>query len=149
MGSFGTRGLPAAALRSEAGFSLIELLVVLSIVLLLTTVAVPQFMRYLDRAKSDSAKVAIENIGTSLDMYRLDVGRYPTESEGLRALTSAPENLPRWNGPYLKRAGMTIDPWSREYRYAIPGKHGDYDLYSYGADAREGGEGPNKDVTSW
>lgn len=133
----------------EDGFSLVELLVVLSIILLITTVAVPQVLRYLDRANADSARIAIENIGTSLDMFRLDVGRYPNDEEGLNALIKAPDNVARWNGPYLKRAEMIIDPWSRPYRYKFPGRHGDYDLYSFAADDAQGGEGVNKDVTSW
>jgi len=134
---------------AENGFSLVELLVVLSIILLLSTIAVPQFLNYLDRAKRDGARVAIENIGASLDMYRLDVGRYPTQSEGLSALVKPPTNVPSWNGPYLKRADMLLDPWTRQYRYKHPGDHGAYDLFTWGSDDAEGGEGTNRDVTSW
>lgn len=134
---------------SDAGFSLVELLVVLSIVLILSTIAVPQFLNYLDRAKRDSARIAIENVGASLDMFRLDVGRYPNQSEGLAALMKSPPNLSGWNGPYLKRKDMLTDPWSQPYRYKSPGDHGSYDLYSFGADNREGGEGAARDVTSW
>lgn len=134
---------------AEEGFSLVELLVVLSIVLILSTIAVPQFLNYLDRAKRDGARVAIENIGASLDMYRLDVGRYPTQSEGLAALVKAPPNIASWNGPYLKRTAMLLDPWTREYRYKSPGDHGSYDLFSWAADNAEGGEGADRDVTSW
>lgn len=135
--------------NNDDGFSLIELLVVMSIILLITTVAVPQFLQYLDRAKSDSARVAVDNIGASLDLYKLDIGRYPTQTEGLQALLKTPDSVPRWNGPYLKRAEMIVDPWSNEYHYKSPGTHGAYDLFSYGADNAEGGDGVNKDVTSW
>lgn len=138
---------PAQA--SHDAWPLVELLVVMSIILLITTVAVPQFLQYLDRAKSDSARVAVDNLGASLDLYKLDVGRYPSQTEGLQALLKAPDNAPRWNGPYLKRAEMIVDPWSNEYHYKFPGSHGAYDLYSYGADSAEGGDGVNKDVTSW
>lgn len=145
----GDNKLDRPSWEADDGYSLVELLVVLSIILMLTAVAVPQFLRYLDRAKVDSARVSIENIGASLDLFRLDVGRYPTESEGLSALVKAPQNVSSWSGPYLKRSEMIVDPWTREYRYKAPGAHGEYDLFTFGADDVEGGEGANRDVRSW
>jgi general secretion pathway protein G len=136
-------------IRSEAGYSLVELLVVLAIIMLLGTIAVPQLLKYLDKAKQDTARAQIQSLTATLDLFKLDVGRYPSQEEGLEALVTAPSELTGWNGPYLKRKDMLLDPWKRVYRYKLPGEHGDYDLLSYGADDREGGEGTNKDVTSW
>jgi general secretion pathway protein G len=133
----------------EEGYSLVELLVVLAIIVLLGTIAVPQLLKYLDKAKQDTARAQIESLGSTLDLFKLDVGRYPTQEEGLDALVTQPADLTGWNGPYLKRKQMLLDPWKRTYRYKFPGEHGDYDLFSYGADDREGGEGNNKDVTNW
>lgn len=137
---------PAAAMQ---GFTLVELLVVLAILVALSAVAVPQVIRYLDRARVDTARVEIENIGATLDLFRLDVGRYPTEAEGLQALVAAPAAATGWAGPYLRKADMVRDPWDRPYRYRQPGRHGTYDLYTLGADDAEGGEGADQDVTSW
>jgi general secretion pathway protein G len=136
-------------LRYEEGYSLVELLVVLAIIVLLGTIAVPQLLKYLDKAKQDTAHAQIQSLGATLDLFKLDVGRYPTQEEGLDALVTPPADIAGWNGPYLKRKNMLLDPWKRTYRYKFPGEHGDYDLFSYGADDREGGEGTNKDVTSW
>lgn len=135
--------------RYDAGFSLIELLVVMVIIVLITSLATPQVMRYLDRAKQDTARAAIRNIGTTLDMYRLDVGSYPAREVGLEALVENRSGIANWNGPYLQRKEMLLDPWGRPYHYAIPGKHGEYDLFSYGADDAEGGEGNSRDATNW
>ena len=133
----------------EHGFTLVELLVVLAILGLLVAVAVPQLMNSLERAKADTAKVQVEKLGSILDLYRLEVGHYPTEQDGLRALVEPPGATEQWNGPYLKNREALIDPWGNPYRYRLPGEHGEYDLYSLGADAKDGGEGNNADVTSW
>jgi general secretion pathway protein G len=131
------------------GYSLVELLVVLAIIVLLGTIAVPQFLKYLDRAKQDTARAQIQSLSATLDLFKLDVGRYPGQEEGLDALIAGPADAPGWNGPYLKRKDMLLDPWHHAYRYKAPGEHGDYDLFSYGADDKEGGDGVNKDVTNW
>jgi general secretion pathway protein G len=133
----------------NAGFTLLELLVVLVILGLLAAVATPQVMKYLSRARTQSAALQIHNLAASLDLYRLDVGRYPAQEEGLKGLVEAPTNTPSWSGPYVKRPDMLNDPWGHPYVYRIPGEHGDYDLYSVGADNAIGGEGENQDVTSW
>ncbi|MBB5693063.1 type II secretion system major pseudopilin GspG [Muricoccus pecuniae] len=133
----------------ERGFTLVELLVVLVILGLLAAVAAPQAMRYLGGAKHDAAKLQIQGLMTAVDLYRLDVGRYPSREEGLGALMQAPVGAPRWNGPYLRKADQLMDPWGRPYRYRAPGEHGPYDLFTLGADDRPGGAGEDTDVTSW
>jgi general secretion pathway protein G len=135
--------------RGTAGFTLIELLVVLVILGLLAAFAAPQVLKYLGRAKTDAAKAQVQNIGSILDLYRLEIGSYPDEKDGLDALLEPPGDVPRWNGPYVKRRDALIDPWGQMYFYRHPGEHGDYDLYSLGADQSEGGEGEDADITSW
>jgi general secretion pathway protein G len=131
------------------GFTLIELLVVLVILGLLAAFAAPQVLTYLDRAKTDAARAQVQNIAGVLDLYRLEVGSYPSQQDGLDALLEEPADAPRWNGPYVKRRDALMDPWGRMYVYRFPGEHGAYDLYSLGADAGEGGDGEDQDVTSW
>lgn len=133
----------------QAGFTLLELLVVLVILGLLAAIAAPRVMSYLGGAKTDTARIQIENLSTTLDLYRLDVGRYPSEDEGLHALLSPPSGAEGWNGPYVRREDMITDPWGRTYVYRFPGQALEFDLYSLGADAAEGGEGENQDVTNW
>lgn len=135
--------------RSEGGFTLIELLVVLVILGLLAAFAAPQVLSYLGQAKTDAARAQVQNIASILDLYRLNVGRYPSEEVGLDALLEPPPDAPRWNGPYVKRRDVLLDPWGELYVYRYPGEFGDYDLYSLGADQAEGGEGEDQDVTSW
>jgi len=135
--------------KPQHGFTLIELLVVLVILGLLASLAGPKVMNYLGGAKSDSAHLQVEEFGASLDLFKLETGRYPTSQEGLQALVQAPAGLTGWNGPYLKKKTLPKDPWGNEYIYVSPGQHGHYDLSSLGADNREGGDGENKDLTSW
>jgi general secretion pathway protein G len=133
----------------QAGFTLLELLVVLMIVSLLAVVAGPQVVRYLGKAKSETAKLQIRTVGTALDLYLLDIGSYPPQRVGLSALLQAPPGAARWKGPYLKKPDSLIDPWGRPLMYRIPGRHGDYDIYSLGRDNAEGGTGEDQDITSW
>jgi general secretion pathway protein G len=133
----------------SAGFTLIELLVVLVILGLLAALAGPRVMKYLGGAKSDTAKLQIEEFGSALDLYRLEVGRYPTTQEGLAALVQAPAGVAGWNGPYLKKKEVPKDPWGFDYHFESPGQHGAFDLFSYGADNQEGGDGENKDLANW
>jgi general secretion pathway protein G len=117
----------------EQGFTLIELLVVLAILGMLAAIAVPQVLKYLGRAKDDVVKVQEQAIGTSLDLFLLDVGRYPTTQEGLQALATQPPGLAQWHGPYVTKPSSLIDPWTHPYVYRQPGQRGgDYDLYSLG-----------------
>jgi general secretion pathway protein G len=138
-----------ASRRREAGYTLLELLIVIAILGVLAALVGPQLIKYLGRAKTDTARLQLEQIATSLDLYRLDVGHYPTQQEGLNALITAPPTEKNWAGPYVKKARTLSDPWGNPVRYVIPGQHGEYDLYSLGADDAEGGEGENADVTGW
>ncbi|MGI9333755.1 MAG: type II secretion system major pseudopilin GspG [Gammaproteobacteria bacterium] len=130
----------------NSGFTLLELLVVLAILAMIAGFAAPQVFKFLAGAKSDSAKVQIETLSNSIDMYRLEVGSLPPN---LEALVEKPSSASRWNGPYLKKPVIPKDPWGNEFVYRTPGEHGEFDIYSLGADATEGGEGENQDVTSW
>ncbi len=132
-----------------SGFTLIELLVVLVILGLLAGLVGPQVMKYLGTASSDTARQQIENFSTALELYRVDVRRYPTSEEGLRALIEAPPGADRWNGPYLKKSKIPSDPWDNEYVYRSPSEHGPFEIYSLGADNTQGGEGENRDIVSW
>jgi general secretion pathway protein G len=135
--------------RREAGFTLIELLVVLVILGLLAALAGPRVIGYLGGAKSDTARLQVENFKSALDLYRLDTGSYPGTQQGLGALVRNPGNVPAWKGPYIDSAQLPVDPWGNAYIYRMPGEHGAYDLYSFGADKAPGGNGEAADVTSW
>ncbi len=140
----------SSRLAGAAGFTLLEILVVLVILgLLAAVVAGPQIFRQLGAAKSEAAKLQLDRISGSLDLYRLDVGRYPSQAEGLAALVDQPAGVARWNGPYLKKRESLTDPWGRPFGFRIPGQHGEYDLWSTGADGIEGGEGENRDIVNW
>lgn len=129
--------------HGEAGFTLIEMLVVLAIIGMISALVGPQVIKYLSRAKIDSARVEIQSLETALDLFRLDTGRYPTEQEGLASLVEKPANLPVWNGPYVKKKAAPVDPWGQPYVYRFPGKQGSYDLYSRGPDANGTGATTN------
>jgi general secretion pathway protein G len=130
------------------GFTLIELLVVVFILGLLAALVAPRFFGKVGQSKLAAARVQIEMLGSALDQFKLDTGRYPTSQEGLQALQVNPGNLAGWEGPYLKK-DVPADPWGQPYGYKSPGDHGEYDLYSYGADRSPGGEGEAADVVSW
>ena len=137
--------------RRSPGFTLIELLIVMVILGLLTSLVGPRLFGHVSSSKIKTARAQIELIGAALDSYRLDFGRYPSTEEGLAILWSKPadgDKAMRWMGPYLKKK-VEKDPWGNPYAYTSPGEHGEYDLISYGADGREGGEGENADVVSW
>jgi general secretion pathway protein G len=135
--------------RREGGFTLLELLVVLAILGLLAAVAAPRVLKYLGSARADTAHLQLNNIATALDLYRLEVGRYPSQSEGLTALVENTSGKGTWNGPYLKKKDAVVDPWGHPYHYRSPGEHGEYDLYSLGADNAPGGDGDNRDIVNW
>jgi general secretion pathway protein G len=139
---------PLRAIKRSAGFTLVELLVVMIIIGLLAALVGPRFIRQEEKAKIKAAQAQIELLGTALDTFRLDVGRYPTSDEGLQALRQKPGALERWDGPYLKKE-VPLDPWGKSYVYKSPGDHGPFDILSYGADGAAGGEGDNRDITSW
>ena len=135
--------------RRGRGFTLLELMVVLLILALLATIAAPQVMKHLAKAKSETAKIQVTALASSVEFFHLDLGRYPTQEEGLGVLVTAPANAPKWDGPYLKQADSLIDPWGRPYLYRFPGQHGPFDLYTLGADGAEGGDGEARDVGNW
>lgn len=140
------RGGSAPAHSREAGFSLLELLVVLAILALLAGLVAPRVIGYLGGAKTETAKLQLRNIESALDLYRLDMGKYPAALDGL---VTQPAGEERWRGPYLKKATGLTDPWGEPFKYRIPGQHGEYDLFSLGADKAEGGDGEDRDVRSW
>jgi len=143
MKSFGRNGMARA--RSSSGFTLIELLVVLVILTLLAGLVGPKVLDQLGGAKSKTARLQISEIEQSLDLFKLDVGRYPNDAEGLRALADRPATASGWNGPYLKK-GLPADPWGAAYQYKNPGRNGAPDVFSLGADAKPGGDGENSDI---
>src|SRR5262244_2154194 len=136
-------------LLDSRGFSLIELLVVIIILGLLAGLVGPRLFGRVGQSKQAAARAQIELFSAALDQYRLDVGSYPPSAAGLDALVKTP-NAPNWNGPYLKKNLVPVDPWGKPYQYkCCPGDHGDYDIWTLGADGAPGGEGENADVTSW
>jgi general secretion pathway protein G len=135
--------------RKQTGFTLLELLVVLGIIAMLAGLVGPQVMKHMGESKVKAAKVQIEDLAQTLDMYKLDVGSYPTSDQGLNALIESPDGAQRWNGPYLRKSKIPLDPWQQEYHYTSPGEHGKFDISSLGADGKEGGEGEDKDLNSW
>jgi general secretion pathway protein G len=135
--------------RKQTGFTLLELLVVLGIIAMLAGLVGPQVMKHMGESKVKAAKVQIEDLAQTLDMYKLDVGSYPTSDQGLEALIESPDGAQRWNGPYLRKSKVPLDPWQQEYKYTSPGEHGKFDVSSMGADGKEGGEGEDKDLNSW
>jgi len=135
-------------MRTNSGFTLVELLVVMIIIGLLAALVGPRFIRQEEKAKIKAAKAQIELLSTALDTFRLDVGRYPSTQEGLDALRTKPGAIERWDGPYLKK-DLPLDPWGKGYVYKSPGEHGSFDILSYGADGAPDGEENNRDIASW
>ena len=135
--------------ETDAGFTLVELLVVMVILVLLAGVVGPRVVGYLGTSKTKIARLQIEGFASTLELFRVDVGRYPTSAEGLKALIEKPTAASVWNGPYLKKSEVPVDPWGKPYIYLSPGQHGPFDLSSLGADGALGGEGENADIRSW
>jgi general secretion pathway protein G len=138
----------SARRTAQSGFTLVEMLVVISIIGLIMALVGPRVLNYLSESKTKTAKIQIESFASSLDLFFLDLGRFPSSSEGLTALVQRPGSFTNWNGPYLKGTVVPADPWGHPYVYRAPGQHGAYDIISYGADGQEGGTGAASDVTS-
>ena len=135
------------ARESAAGFTLLELLVVVVIIGLLAGFVAPRYFGQVGKSEIATARAQIDALEKALDQYRLDVGRYPSTELGLKALLEKPASEPKWNGPYLRKA-VPDDPWGKPYIYKIPGEKGDFDLISYGKDGQPGGTGENADLTN-
>jgi general secretion pathway protein G len=140
---------PLLRTARQAGMTLIEILVVLTLIGVVLGIVGSNYLGKSEQAKAKAAKIEIEQISQALDLFKLELGRYPSTQEGLQALVAAPPGLSNWAGPYWKKSSAPKDPWTHEYKYASPGAHGAYDIISLGADGVEGGEGANKDVTNW
>ena len=131
---------------SEDGFTLVELLVVLVILVLLASIVGPRVIGYLQSSKAKTAHVQIESLVTSMELFHIDVGRYPTSAEGLDALVKQAGKAAGWNGPYLSKGSVPLDPWGQPYKYASPGKRGAFDIFSFGGDGKEGGTDEDADI---
>ena len=132
---------------SERGFTLIELIVVLVILALLAAVVVPNVTKHMAESRTKIARIQITELESALQMFAFDVGRYPSNAEGLQALVSNPGNLESWKGPYVKNGTLPLDPWEKPYIYQNPGTHGnEFDLYTLGP---SGTEGSGNEVGNW
>ncbi len=140
-------------MKNNKGFTLLEIIVVVFILSLLAAIVAPKIMGRTDDARRKAAQVQIKNFETALKLYKLDNGFYPTTEQGLSALVEKPlsgQMPPKYReGGYLEQKKVPLDPWSNPYIYISPGVQGDFDIISYGADGKEGGEGKNADITSW
>jgi general secretion pathway protein G len=134
--------------RNISGFTLIELLIVMVIISLLAALVAPRFFGQEKKAKQRGAKGQIALLESAVDTYRLDIGRYPTSEQGLKALRERPDGIDKWDGPYLRKE-LPLDPWGNPFVYESPSEHGEYAIISYGADGKPGGEGIDMDIVSW
>jgi len=134
--------------RGEAGFTLVEILVVITIIGLIMAIVGPRVLTYLGESKVKAAKIQIQSFGSALDLYYLDMGRYPASNDGLAALVRRPGNAVEWNGPYLKGGVVPSDPWGHAYVYRSPVERAPYEILSYGSDGQEGGTGTAADISS-
>ena len=132
----------------EAGFTLVEMLVVITIIGLIMGLVGPRVLSYLSESKTKAAKIQIESLVAAIDLYYLDNSRYPGANEGLAALVERPASASAWNGPYLKTNSVPVDPWGRPYVYKVPGDHGPYEIDSYGSGGPEGGSSGGTLITS-
>jgi len=134
--------------HQQRGFTLVEMLVVITIIGLIMGLIGPRVLNYLTESKVRAAKIQIQSFSSALDLFYLDMGRYPSNAEGLRALASAPGGISGWNGPYLKGGSVPSDPWGHAYVYRSPGERSSYDIISYGSDGQEGGTGTAADIST-
>jgi general secretion pathway protein G len=132
---------------SQQGFTLVEMLVVITIIGLIMGLIGPRVLNYLSESRVKAAKIQLQSFGSALDLFYLDAGRFPSTAEGLAALVQRTPGVSAWNGPYLKGSTVPNDPWSHAYVYRAPGEHGPYDIVSYGSDGQEGGSGTAADIS--
>jgi general secretion pathway protein G len=135
-------------IKNRKGFTLLELLVVMVIIGLLVSYVGPKYFSQVGKSEIKTAKAQIDALEKALDQYRLEMGHYPTTEQGLGALFVQPNNEPKWQGPYLKKASPP-DPWGNSYLYKSPGEHGEIDIISYGSDGKAGGANENADIVNW
>jgi general secretion pathway protein G len=133
--------------EKQHGFTLVEMLVVITIIGLIMGLIGPRVLNYLSESKVKAAKIQLQSFGSALDLFYLDAGRYPSTAEGLTALVRQTPGVASWNGPYLRGGNVPTDPWTHSYVYRSPGEHGPYDIMSYGADGQEGGSGVAADIS--
>jgi|HubBroStandDraft_2_1064218.scaffolds.fasta_scaffold469177_2 general secretion pathway protein G len=134
--------------RRQRGFTLVEILVVITIIGLIMSLVGPRVLNYLSESKVKAAKIQIQSFTSALELFYLDAGRYPSTSEGLTALVKSTGGLSVWNGPYLKGGSVPNDPWGKAYVYRSPGEHSPFEIISYGSDGVEGGTGVAADITT-
>ncbi|MBK9168517.1 MAG: type II secretion system major pseudopilin GspG [Bryobacterales bacterium] len=140
---------PRKRLRRQAGVTLIEMLVVVTIIALFATLVAPNIFKQSDKARVVAAQTQINNFLLGLAQYKMATGNFPTSEQGLEALRTRPANANNWDGPYLRKE-VPLDPWGNPYVYKFPSEHGDEpELISYGADGQPGGDGINADIVSW
>ena len=135
------------ARQGERGFTLVEMLVVITIIGLIMGLIGPRVLNYLSESKVKAAKIQMQSFSSALDLFNLDAGRYPSTAEGLAALVRRTPGVEAWNGPYLKGGNVPNDPWNHPYIYRAPGEHGAYNIMSYGSDGQEGGSGVAADIS--
>ena len=133
--------------QGEQGFTLVEMLVVITIIGLIMGLIGPRVLNYLSESKVKAAKIQMQSFASALDLYNMDAGRYPSTSEGLQALVRPTPGVAAWNGPYLKGGTVPTDPWNHPYIYRAPGDHNPFDIVSLGSDGQEGGTGVAADIS--
>ena len=136
-------------MRGEAGFTLLELLVTLTILSLLAAVVAPQVLKYIASSRVQTSQLQVDNIAAALDLFHIDMSRYPTAQEGLEALLTQPDSATNWHGPYLKKSKALTDPWGVAYHYQVPGQHGDVDVFSYGDGKTDGSADDSPPIKNW
>jgi general secretion pathway protein G len=132
----------------ERGFTLVEILVVITIIALIMSLVGPRVLNYLSESKVKAARIQMQSFSSALDLLYLDTGRYPSSAEGLNTLVKPTSGMPGWNGPYLKGGSLPNDPWGKPYVYRSPAERSKFEIMSYGADGQEGGTGTAADITS-
>ncbi len=135
--------------KNKYGFTLIEIMIVVVIIGLLAALITPKLIGRVGESKQTAARAQMALLSTALELYKLDVGKYPAQGNGLGALLTNPGDTKNWKGPYIKKSTVPKDPWGEEYLYRFPGEHGDFDIISYGGDGTSGGTDENKDIASW